>query len=83
MGCPLSKNHRKGLCELECVFCCRFFIAFLIVSSIIAITFHLLLCALVSAKSCSLSPTYNNICELDTHVCGYVGRSNLVPLMFY
>lgn len=40
MGCPLSKNHRKGLCELECVFLLPFFIAFLIVSSIIAIAFH-------------------------------------------
>lgn len=42
MGCPLSKNHRKGLCELECVFSVAFFfiIAFLIVSSIIAIVFH-------------------------------------------
>lgn len=40
MGCPLSKNHRKGLCELEYVFLLLFFIAFLIVSSIIAIAFH-------------------------------------------
>ncbi len=74
--CP--KITERACVNLSVFFCCLFYCF-----SYCKFYYCYCILPLMAAKSYSLIPTYNNICGLNTHVCDYVGRSNLVLLMFY
>lgn len=74
--CP--KITERACVNLSVFFCCRFYCF-----SYCKFYYCYCISPFVAAKSYSLIPTYNNVCGFNTHVCDYVGRSNLVLLMFY